>query len=298
MSWARPWISRLYIRKQHFDGEDAPNGGLTSAGSSEVVERNDALKGVFYDRPLNLIEQWFCVVHGASGAVGLTKSALRVLIYLLQHQNPKNGLCNPSVKLLSLEVGLTTRSVSQALKELSSKQLIKICRGGRGKRNSYKFAIPPPVVQPNQVSRMKQTSKTNESRLQRVEKQASPKMEKEKEKKRKRPAKATSTTDVGGLSFIQRSEEQREINKKLQRVESEVLAALQESEISDALAIEVVSKFAVSIFAEIQDGELSVGDARRKLSIACFEELHAETERRALPDNSSVHLTKDGNDDG
>ena len=81
-------------------------------------------------------------------------------------------------------------------------------------------------------------------------------------------------------------------------MESGVLVALRKSEIPDALAIEVVSKFAMSIFAEVQDGELSVGDAQRKLPIACLEELRAETERRALPNNSSIHLTKDENDDG
>lgn len=100
------------------------------------------------------------------------------------------------------------------------------------------------------------------------------------------------------VSPIQRSDEKREINKKLKLVESGVLAALKRSEVPDALAIEVVSKFAVSIFAEVQVGELSVGDAQRKLSIACLEELHAETERHALPNDSDVHRTEDGGDNG
>ncbi|MEL7152055.1 MAG: helix-turn-helix domain-containing protein [Pseudomonadota bacterium] len=115
----------------------------------------------------------------------LTRSALRVLARLVQHQNPKSGRCDPSYAGLASDLRLSTKSVQNAIAELLAKKAIRVIDGRRGRRNRYKIMS----VQEHETRVKKEenlASKSTEAEFPLAEKQTSYEKKKKREKKRGR----------------------------------------------------------------------------------------------------------------
>lgn len=123
-----------------------------------------------------------------TGEFDLTKSALRVLIVLLQHQNSKTGQCNPSIARIMKKTKLSDTSVKSGLRDLYQGQIVFKKRGGEGKSNACLFAKLETLGSKRTPPLRKEASGSQKARLPKARKYASPKKEKEKKKeKRKEP---------------------------------------------------------------------------------------------------------------
>ncbi len=84
---------------------------------------------------LQLVDKWQAIQHWVSVEPRLTRSALVVLIRLLDHQNPKTGRCDPSVQRIQDKTGLCERSVRKAMSELKECGAINTTRKTLRSRN-------------------------------------------------------------------------------------------------------------------------------------------------------------------
>jgi len=84
---------------------------------------------------LQLVDKWQTLQHWIGVEPRLTRSALVVLIRLLDHQNPKTGRCDPSVQRIQDKTGLCERSVRKAMSELKDCGAIDTTRKTLRSRN-------------------------------------------------------------------------------------------------------------------------------------------------------------------
>lgn len=71
----------------------------------------------------------------------LSANATKLLLILKGHKNSNTGLCNPSQRLLSEEMGKSIRSIQRYLNELTEKGIIAIQRMGKMITNKYLIKI-------------------------------------------------------------------------------------------------------------------------------------------------------------
>ena len=155
-------------------------------------------------QPLDLLSKWQLVVAGAqSEDFCRTVSELRVLIQLLQHQNPKTGQCNPSYKRLSKTLKLSPRTISTSVASLERHGVLEV-RRRRGSSNRYRFKA---INRRHEA--VQSCAKSNADLRSKVVKPAAHKKRKEK-KKEKEAMKDKDTRLISmshqSASFLQRAE--------------------------------------------------------------------------------------------
>ena len=88
-------------------------------------------------KPLDFLEKWKVTQYWVQQEHPLTRSALVILVRLLERQNTKTGRCDPSVVGLMDETHLSERSVRGAFKELEMRGAIKRFRHSQRSRNQF-----------------------------------------------------------------------------------------------------------------------------------------------------------------
>lgn len=144
-------------------------------------------------KPLDMVRKWEVLQHWAQQQQRLTSSAFLVLVRLLDRQNTKTGRCDPSGIGIAEEVGLSERSIRNAIAELERRGAIKKYKKARYARNQYlifskqeleQHASRSPLGARFDKGRVKPVSRGDERRFPQEMKPVSHEQIKEKEKKK------------------------------------------------------------------------------------------------------------------
>ncbi|MEO0378229.1 MAG: helix-turn-helix domain-containing protein [Cyanobacteria bacterium P01_A01_bin.17] len=151
---------------------------------------------------LNVVQKVQTIFDRMGPEWQLQPAALKVLIALIQRQNPKSGRCDPSAMTLMRDTGLKERTVRGATTELAQKGLIIISRKGSWGRNRYKIvpASPEDIARKLSVERdhdMQTFAEEDAEICMSAMQDLAPKKRKEKIKKKK----ATQYPTVGPERF-------------------------------------------------------------------------------------------------
>ncbi|AXI46312.1 hypothetical protein C1J03_09895 [Sulfitobacter sp. SK012] len=87
--------------------------------------------------PLDLLQKWHVSQYWTRRQPLLTRTALLVLLRLLDRQNTKTGRCDPSALGLCEETGFSERGVRGAFKELESRGALKRRHVAKRARNQF-----------------------------------------------------------------------------------------------------------------------------------------------------------------
>ena len=99
------------------------------------------------NRPLSLIEKFRVLVYNCSFEAKLSASEIKVFVFLVCRQNPSTARCDPSVRRLMSDTGLSERSVRGALSSLAKKGKIKRSRESSWSRNQIRITpVQKPVL--------------------------------------------------------------------------------------------------------------------------------------------------------
>lgn len=153
---------------------------------------------------LGLFEKWMTAVVWASSEQEMTAAELRVLVHLLQRQNPSTGQCNPSAEQLAKDANCTTRTVYDVTKKLREKGAIDWSRPTNSSSNSYIFPDAERRIKRHLgQDSMKPSARRTEVGFPYDAKRASHKKEKKKERKEKAASQAQNSVSpkrnrVGG----------------------------------------------------------------------------------------------------
>jgi DNA-binding transcriptional MocR family regulator len=133
--------------------------------------------------PLDLISQWKLLGAWVRAEPSLTACEFKVMFRLLDHQNPKTGLCNPSERTLADAVNCTERHVRNCITNLKKRGAIIVSRPRFLKTNQYEFRYPMMSNTTLELHTRNCSSKQQEPEFRNDRNSSSSKKEKEKEKK-------------------------------------------------------------------------------------------------------------------
>lgn len=96
------------------------------------------------DSRVYMPEERFCKVYNVTMRYIINKTNLQtaMLYYILySHYNHVDGSCFPSLEVLSIEAGVSIKTVQQMLKALKQEGIIDYKSGKQGKCNQYIFPL-------------------------------------------------------------------------------------------------------------------------------------------------------------
>lgn len=96
------------------------------------------------DSRVYMLEERFCKAYNVTMRYIINKTNLQtaMLYYILySHYNHVDGSCFPSLETLSIEAGVSIRTVQQMLKALKNEGIIDYKSGKQGKCNQYIFPL-------------------------------------------------------------------------------------------------------------------------------------------------------------
>ena len=105
--------------------------------------------------PLDLLQKWHVSQYWTRQQPLLTRTAILVLLRLLDRQNTKTGRCDPSAIGLCEEMGLSERGVRGAFKELESRGALKRRHVAKRARNQFLIFSVDEIGQNQRLAELK-----------------------------------------------------------------------------------------------------------------------------------------------
>ncbi len=212
--------------------------------------------------------KWQLARHWTLEDPALTRSALRVLMILLEHCNPRHLRCDPSIDRLAQALNLSRKSITSAINELRERGAIKTRKSEFTRNNQYDFLWPSRVNRLGR-SKVKSASLTREASFRLNMKPASPK--KEKEKKKKRGPRHPGSLPVGQVDPCGDTAHGPGTAKHQKHFLDEITKKLREHRLPEELLVEIDSKVPDEEYRAFCDGTKTREASIEAIFEACLE---------------------------